>query len=73
VWWAFLATGGGDLAAQEAWAGFVSRHALGVQPVLVRRDAHRQLQRDLPYLMAALGVRTVTVLSGSPPPGWPPC
>ena len=26
VWWAFLATGGGDLAAQQAWADFASRH-----------------------------------------------
>ena len=26
VWAVFLATGGGDLAAQQAWAGFAERH-----------------------------------------------
>ncbi|MEV3972562.1 hypothetical protein AB0K68_31165 [Streptomyces sp. NPDC050698] len=65
VWWLFLATGGGDLAAQYAWAGFVSEHggsAYNLSWYGGTHTAHYSLVA--PYLMAALGVRTVTVLSG---------
>ncbi|WP_189185459.1 hypothetical protein [Streptomyces albiflavescens] len=65
VWWLFLATGGGDLAAQEAWAGFVSRHGGSVYNLFWYGGMHTANYSLIsPYLMAALGVRTVTVLSG---------
>jgi hypothetical protein len=65
VWWAFLATGGGDLAAQEAWAGFVSRHGGSAYNLFWYGGMHTANYSLIsPYLMAALGVRTVTVLSG---------
>ncbi|MFG2373148.1 hypothetical protein ACGFY9_16915 [Streptomyces sp. NPDC048504] len=65
VWWAFLATGGGDLAAQETWAHFVAHH--GGSPYMLSwyGGAHVANYSVLsPYLMAAFGVRTVTVVSG---------
>ncbi|MFD4570538.1 hypothetical protein ACFWOX_40110 [Streptomyces sp. NPDC058467] len=65
VWWAFLATGGGDLAAQDAWAGFVSRHGGSAYNLFWYGGMHTANYSVIsPYLMAALGVRTVTVLSG---------
>ncbi|MER5468562.1 hypothetical protein [Streptomyces sp. NPDC002685] len=65
VWWAFLATGGGDLAAQEAWAGFVSRHGGSAYNLFWYGGMHTANYSLIsPYLMAALGVRTVTVVSG---------
>ncbi|MFE9770513.1 hypothetical protein ACFYOV_02285 [Streptomyces sp. NPDC005931] len=65
VWWAFLATGGGDLAAQYAWAGFAARHGDSAYGLFWYGGMHTANYSVLsPYLMAALGVRTVTVLSG---------
>ncbi|WP_369252249.1 hypothetical protein [Streptomyces sp. R41] len=65
VWWAFLATGGGDLAAQEAWAEFVSRHGGSAYNLFWYGGMHTANYSLIsPYVMAALGVRTVTVLSG---------
>ncbi|WP_432130447.1 hypothetical protein [Streptomyces tendae] len=65
VWWAFLATGGGDLAAQEAWADFVSRHGGSAYGLFWYGGMHTVNYSVVsPYLMAALGVRTVTVVSG---------
>ncbi|MET9187224.1 hypothetical protein ABZX63_18450 [Streptomyces tendae] len=65
VWWAFLATGGGDLAAQEAWADFVSRHGGSAYGLFWYGGMHTVNYSVIsPYLMAALGVRTVTVVSG---------
>ncbi|MFD5362466.1 hypothetical protein [Streptomyces tendae] len=65
VWWAFLATGGGDLAAQEAWADFVSRHGGSAYGLFWYGGMHTVNYSVVsPYLMAALGVRAVTVVSG---------
>ncbi|MFJ8190573.1 hypothetical protein ACIQ8D_12485 [Streptomyces sp. NPDC096094] len=65
VWWVFLATGGGDLAAQEAWADFVSRHGGSAYGLFWYGGTHIVNYSVIsPYLMAALGVRTVTVVSG---------
>ncbi|AQS69828.1 hypothetical protein [Streptomyces pactum] len=65
VWWVFLATGGGDLAAQEAWADFASRHGASAYGLFWYGGAHTANYSVIsPYLMAALGVRTVTAVSG---------
>ncbi|MGK9458953.1 hypothetical protein ACSLFT_02730 [Streptomyces sp. G6] len=65
VWWVFLATGGGDLAAQEAWADFVSGHGASAYGFFWYGGVHTANYSVIsPYLMAALGVRTVTALSG---------
>lgn len=65
VWWAFLATGGGDLAAQQAWAWFGSEHADSPYNLFWYGGTHTANYSLIsPYLMAAVGVRTVTVLSG---------
>ncbi|MFE0799078.1 hypothetical protein [Streptomyces sp. NPDC058812] len=65
VWWVFLATGGGDLAAQQAWADFVSRHGASAYGLFWYGGVHTANYSVIsPYLMAGLGVRTVTVVSG---------
>ncbi|MGQ4427964.1 hypothetical protein ACN6LL_003114, partial [Streptomyces violaceoruber] len=65
VWWAFLATGGGDLAAQEAWADFASRHGGSAYGLFWYGGMHTANYSVIsPYLMALVGVRTVTVVSG---------
>lgn len=65
VWWVFLATGGGDLAAQEAWAEFASRNGGSAYNLFWYGGMHTANYSLIsPYLMAALGVRTVTVASG---------
>ncbi|MBA2948780.1 hypothetical protein [Streptomyces himalayensis] len=65
VWWIFLATGGGDLAAQEAWAEFASRHGGSAYGLFWYGGMHTANYSLIsPYLMAGLGVRTVTVISG---------
>ncbi|MFJ7899160.1 hypothetical protein ACIQ6V_01320 [Streptomyces sp. NPDC096198] len=66
VWWAFLATGGGDLAAQEAWARFAAEHGESAYNLFWYGGMHTANYSLIsPYLMAALGVRTVTVVSGA--------
>ncbi|MEU3843386.1 hypothetical protein AB0E88_25510 [Streptomyces sp. NPDC028635] len=65
VWWVFLATGGGDLAAQDAWAQFAARYGGSAYDLSWYGGMHPAGYSLIsPYLMAALGVRTVTVLSG---------
>lgn len=65
IWYLFLATGGGDLAAQDAWAGFVERHGDSAYNLFWYGGTHTANYSLIsPYLMAALGVRTVTVVSG---------
>lgn len=65
LWWAFLATGGGDLAAQEAWAGFAARHGGSAYNLFWYGGMHTaNYSLVSPYLMAVFGVRTVTVGSG---------
>ncbi|WP_445400745.1 hypothetical protein ACSMX9_06615 [Streptomyces sp. LE64] len=65
VWWLFLGTGGGDLAAQEAWTAFSAAHPGTPYNLSWYGGMHVPNYSLLsPYLMTALGVRTVTVLSG---------
>lgn len=65
VWGLFLATGGGDLAAQEAWAGFASRHGGSAYNLSWYGGMHTASYSVLsPYLMAAFGVRAVSIVAG---------
>ncbi|WP_414496861.1 hypothetical protein [Streptomyces sp. CRN 30] len=65
LWWARLATGGGDLAAQEAWAEFAGEHGGSAYGLFWYGGMHTANYSLIsPYLMAGLGVRTVTVASG---------
>ncbi|WP_327234791.1 hypothetical protein OG349_13190 [Streptomyces sp. NBC_01317] len=66
VFWAvFLATGGGDLAAQLAWAGFMARHPGSAYNLSWYGGTHTANYSVLaPPLMALLGVRTTSVLAG---------
>nr|WP_316959537.1 hypothetical protein [Streptomyces sp. TRM68367] len=65
VWWAFLATGGGDLAAQRAWADFAAQYGGSAYPLFWYGGTHTASYSVLsPYVMAAFGVRAVSVGSG---------
>ncbi|MEV6654219.1 hypothetical protein [Streptomyces sp. NPDC051219] len=65
LWAAELATGGGDLAAQLAWAGFTARHPGSAYNLSWYGGTHSANYSLLtPHLMAALGVRTVSVAAG---------
>ncbi|WP_225859101.1 hypothetical protein [Streptomyces albicerus] len=65
VWAVFLATGGGDLAAQYAWAGFAARNPDAAYGLFWYGGTHTANYSVLsPPLMAVLGVRTVSVLAG---------
>lgn len=65
IWWAFLGTGGGDLAAQYAWADFATRHGGSAYNLFWYGGMHTANYSLIsPYLMAAVGVRALTVVSG---------
>jgi hypothetical protein len=65
LWAAVLATGGGDLAAQFAWAGFMARHPGSAYNLSWYGGTHTVNYSVLaPPLMALLGVRTVSVAAG---------
>jgi hypothetical protein len=65
VWTVFLATGGGDLAAQEAWARFAAEHGGSAYNLFWYGGLHTANYSVIsPYLMALFGVRPLTVLSG---------
>lgn len=65
VWAIWLATGGGDLAAQLAWAGFAERHPTSAYNLSWYGGTHTANYSLLtPPLMAVLGVRTVSVAAG---------
>ncbi|WP_149831029.1 hypothetical protein [Streptomyces tailanensis] len=65
VWWAVFATGGGDLAAQVAWAEFAKMYPDSAVNLFWYGGLHAANYSVLsPYLMAALGVVPVTLLSG---------
>ncbi|MET9971408.1 hypothetical protein ABZZ80_37275 [Streptomyces sp. NPDC006356] len=65
VWWVFLATGGGDLAAQQAWADFAARHGGSAYNLSWFGGTHPVNYSVLsPYLMGGFGVRTVSVVAG---------
>ncbi|MFE7131153.1 hypothetical protein ACFVIM_09870 [Streptomyces sp. NPDC057638] len=65
LWAGWLATGGGDLAAQFAWTGFVERHPGSAYNLSWYGGAHTANYSVLaPPLMAAFGVRAVSVAAG---------
>ncbi|EPH42911.1 hypothetical protein ABT390_31695 [Streptomyces aurantiacus] len=65
LWWTVFATGGGDLAAQEAWAGFARRYPGSAYSLFWYGGLHTANYSVIsPYLMAAFGVRTVAAASG---------
>ncbi|WP_415950609.1 hypothetical protein [Streptomyces sp. KLOTTS4A1] len=65
VWWVFFAKGGGDLAAQQAWADFFAEHPTSPYNLSWYGGVHTANYSLIsPFLMAVLGVKTVTLLSG---------
>lgn len=65
LWATALATGGGDLAAQEAWAGFVARHPASVYNLSWHGGLHTGAYSLIsPYVMAVFGVVPVTLAGG---------
>lgn len=65
VWWAVFATGGGDLAAQVAWAEFAKMYPDSAVNLFWYGGLHAANYSVLsPYLMAACGVVPVTLVSG---------
>jgi hypothetical protein len=66
LWALFLARGGGDLAAQSAWADFALRHPGSAYDFAWYGGMHPASYSVIsPYLMALLGVRTTGVLAGT--------
>jgi exosortase/archaeosortase len=66
LWALFLAGGGGDLAAQSAWAEFAMRHPGSAYDFAWYGGMHPASYSVIsPYLMALLGVRTTGVLAGT--------
>jgi hypothetical protein len=64
VWVHFLATSGGDLAAQDAWAGFAHAHPGSAYNLAWYGGMHPASYSALsPFVMAGLGVRTTMVLT----------
>ncbi len=65
LWAALLATGGGDLAAQLAWTGFMARHPGSAYNLSWYGGMHIFNYSVLaPVAMATFGVRTVSVAAG---------
>ena len=66
LWWALLATSGGDLAAQDAWAEFARVHPGSAYNLAWYGGMHPVSYSALsPYVMATLGVRTTMILAGT--------
>ncbi|MFR9797915.1 MFS transporter [Streptomyces sp. MS06] len=66
VWIFTLANGGGDLAAQDAWAEFVGRHPDSAYNLAWYGGMHPVSYSVVsPYLMSVLGVRTTMVIAGT--------
>ncbi|MDI5967033.1 MFS transporter [Streptomyces sp. SL13] len=66
LWALFLATDGGDLAAQYAWTEFADRNPDAAYNLSWYGGMHPVSYSVLtPYVMAALGVRTTAVLVGT--------
>lgn len=66
LWAVFLAQGGGDLAAQSAWAEFALRHPGSAYDFAWYGGMHPASYSVIsPYLMALFGVRTTGVLAGT--------
>ena len=64
VWVHFLATSGGDLAAQDAWAEFAHAHPGSAYNLAWYGGMHPASYSAIsPFVMAGLGVRTTMVLT----------
>ncbi|WP_369376781.1 hypothetical protein [Streptomyces sp. cg36] len=65
LWAKYLGTGGGDLSAQLAWAGFATRHPDSAYNLSWYGGAHTaNYSLITPWLMATFGVRAVSVAAG---------
>ncbi|MFE9389742.1 MFS transporter [Streptomyces sp. NPDC006784] len=65
LWLWFLASGGGDLAAQDAWAEFAGEHPGSAYNLAWYGGLHPFSYSVIsPYLMAVIGVRTTLMVSG---------
>jgi hypothetical protein len=66
LWWRLLATPGGDIAAQDAWAAFARAHPGSAYDLAWYGGMHPVSYSALsPYLMAVLGVRPTMVVVGT--------
>jgi hypothetical protein len=66
VWLRFLATSGGDLAAQDAWAGFARAHPGSAYNLAWYGGMHPASYSVIsPFVMAGLGVRATMVVTST--------
>ena len=66
LWWRLLATPGGDIAAQDAWAAFARAHPGSAYDLAWYGGMHPVSYSAVsPYLMAFLGVRPTMVVAGT--------
>jgi hypothetical protein len=66
MWWRLLATPGGDMAAQDAWAAFAEAHPGSAYDLAWYGGMHPVSYSAIsPYLMAFLGVRPTMVVAGT--------
>ncbi len=66
LWVWLIANGGGDLAAQDAWAEFARTHPDSAYNLAWYGGVHPVSYSVIsPYIMAALGVRTTMMLAGT--------
>ena len=66
LWWRLLATPGGDIAAQDAWAAFAEAHPGSAYDLAWYGGMHPVSYSAIsPYLMAFLGVRPTMVVAGT--------
>jgi hypothetical protein len=66
LWWRLLATPGGDIAAQDAWAAFARAHPGSAYDLAWYGGMHPVSYSAIsPYLMALLGVRPTMVVAGT--------
>jgi hypothetical protein len=66
LWWRLLATPGGDIAAQDAWAAFAKAHPGSAYDLAWYGGMHPVSYSAIsPYLMAFLGVRPTMVVAGT--------
>lgn len=65
-WFLFVANSGGDLAAQDAWAGFAARHPDSAYNLSWYGGMHTMSYSVFsPYVMALAGVRTTMMAVGT--------
>lgn len=66
LWWRLLATPGGDIAAQDAWAAFAKAHPGSAYDLAWYGGMHPVSYSAIsPHLMAFLGVRPTMVVAGT--------